>query len=330
MNAPRVARVFAHLADGRLHGADALAGATGIDLSTVESAIGELETLGVSIERCDRDGYRISQTIDWLDRSKVSQILGRDVASDISSINLLTTASSSNDVLLTQPPPAVNKMAVCLVEYQFGGRGRRGRSWTAPPGGSLCLSAAWTFAQRPSNLSALSLATAVAVMRAIAAVSDLAVAVKWPNDIVVDDRKLGGILVELRDDSAGVHVVTGIGINIQIPDAQLAAMCDWPRGAIDLAQAAGSSRPSRNVLAAALISELLDLFKTFSAHGFSPYIDEWTAAHVLSNAPVVLRDGSAEQQGIVRGVAADGALLFETGGQLKRVLVGELSLRAAQ
>ena len=84
------------------------------------------------------------------------------------------------------------------------------------------------------------------------------------------------------------------------------------------------------MLAAALISELLDLFKIFSAHGFSPYIDEWTAAHVLSNAPVVLRDGSTEQQGIVRGVAADGALLFETGGQLKRVLVGELSLRAAQ
>ncbi len=103
----------------------------------------------------------------------------------------------------------------CSRNIKPAGRGRRGRAWLAPPGGSICLSLSWTFREVPADLSALGLVVGVCKLRALRELGIAAAKLKWPNDILVDDRKLGGILIELRAESDGpVYVVIGIGLNV--------------------------------------------------------------------------------------------------------------------
>ncbi len=114
-------------------------------------------------------------------------------------------------------------LRACIAEYQTAGRGRRGRRWSTPLGAGLCLSVGWQFADAPAELSALTLAVGVVVRRALARVAGVEIALKWPNDLVWDERKLGGILLELTaEGQGGCHVVAGIGINVALPPEVLA------------------------------------------------------------------------------------------------------------
>lgn len=303
-----------------------LADAAGCDPAAARAAVDELKYLGLEIEPLPDDRCRLAASIDLLDRAAILAGLAPAVAA-AADVVVHAAADSSNDILLAEPPPDAGRLSACVVEYQHGGRGRRGHSWIAPPGGSLCLSVAWHFATLPPDLSALSLAVGVAARRAVEETTNVAVGVKWPNDLAVDRRKLGGILVELRSDCEGTHVVAGMGVNVRIAAERLAVVSDWPQGAIDLATATRGRPVDRNGLAAALINELHSMFSVFEVRGFAPFIAEWSRAHVLDDAPCLLKDDTTERHGTVRGVDADGALLFETGGELRRVLVGEVSLR---
>src|SRR3546814_7105530 len=100
---------------------------------------------------------------------------------------------------------------------QTAGRGRRGRSWISPFGANLYLSIAWSWPAWPPELSALSLAIGVACAKVIENHGIADVRLKWPNDLLVDDRKLGGILIEHRGEAGGAcRVVVGIGLNLQM------------------------------------------------------------------------------------------------------------------
>src|SRR6185503_20224442 len=142
--------------------------------------------------------------------------------------------------------------------------GRRGRRWLAPLGAGLCLSAGWQFEGAPRDLSALMLAVGVIARRALASAAALDVALKWPNDLAIDDRKLGGILLELAAEAQGrCYVVAGVGINVALPPASLGGLSDWPGGAIDLATALGGAPPRRVLIAARLVDGLADLFVSY-------------------------------------------------------------------
>jgi BirA family biotin operon repressor/biotin-[acetyl-CoA-carboxylase] ligase len=147
-------------------------------------------------------------------------------------------------------------------------------------------------------------------------------ALKWPNDILKDGRKLGGILVELQPGAPHAAVI-GIGLNLHLaasmPDELRAASA-----ALDLADA------DPNVLYASLLSHLLERLEQFAGAGFAPMREAWTARHAFQDAAVVLSaDFGAPRQGICRGVDTDGALLLESDGRIERVLSGEVSLRPA-
>src|SRR6185436_7737129 len=119
--------------------------------------------------------------------------------------------------LVSRPNPPPGSVDVQLAEFQTAGRGRRGRSWFAPPGGSVCLSLSWSFPEMPRDAGALGLAIGVCVLRALESLGVPNAQLKWPNDVLVADRKLGGILIELRAESAGpAHAVVGIGLNVAI------------------------------------------------------------------------------------------------------------------
>lgn len=238
-------------------------------------------------------------------------------------IDVLPSCDSTNAVLLARAESGAPSGTVVIAEEQTAGRGRRGRSWFASPGDSLTFSLLWRFA--PGTAPAgLSLAVGVAVARALRGVGAGGTALKWPNDILKEGRKLGGILVELVPGAPHAAVI-GIGINLRLP----AGMPDEVRAA-SAALSAGGAAPDANDLYAALLGELLLTLETFATAGFAAIRPRWLAHHAHQDARVTLSgDFGPPRQGICRGVDTDGALLLDVDGRVERILSGEVSLRPA-
>jgi BirA family biotin operon repressor/biotin-[acetyl-CoA-carboxylase] ligase len=264
---------------------------------------------------------------DPIETATVLAGLGDAARQRIEIIEYFTEIESTNRYLLEREPPAAGVARVAIAEYQTAGRGRRGRRWVMSPGTGLALSLAWRFGQAPSDLSALSLAVGAAVRRAVGDATGLDTGLKWPNDLMIDGGKVGGILVELDRPACGAcHVVAGIGINVRVPRDALPGMSDL--GARDLAGASPDRPIERSSLAARLIERLVELFSGFAETGFAPYLDEWLGAHVLADRLIEIRSGASLGRGIVRGIAPDGALIVESDdGERQRVIVGDVTIR---
>jgi BirA family transcriptional regulator, biotin operon repressor / biotin---[acetyl-CoA-carboxylase] ligase len=167
----------------------------------------------------------------------------------------------------------------------------------------------------------------VAISRALTRLGAHQMRLKWPNDIWLGTRKVGGVLVELRTEMDGsAHVVIGIGLNVSLSAGQrqgieaagvhVAALSDACPGPV-----------SRNALAAALIEELLSMLAQFEQRGFAAFRDEWSALDALAGRTAQVLTGESSIEGTARGVDADGALLLEVAGRLERHVSGEVSLR---
>lgn len=233
-------------------------------------------------------------------------------------VDLLAECGSTNAELLTRAAAGAPSGSVVVARRQTAGRGRRGRAWVSAPGASLTFSLLWRFAPGTSP-AGLSLAAGLAVVAALEKVGAGGPALKWPNDLLNDGRKLGGILVELVPGAAHAAVI-GIGLNLRLPDAmppELAARSAVLGIDVDLHR-----------LLAALLTELVSVLETFAAHGFAPLREAWMSLHAFQDAPVcLLSDFAQPRAGTCRGVDGDGALLFEENGRIERILAGEISLR---
>ena len=247
-------------------------------------------------------------------------------------LNIVNETGSTNSDLLRDAARLPSGTALA-AEHQTAGRGRRGRSWVAPPGGSLAFSVLWKFERSAAALSGLSLAVGVAGARALercgtAAGARFPVQLKWPNDLLAPHdgalAKLGGILIELAATEAGrTPAVIGIGINVALGDA--AAGID--QRVTDLASLGATC--SRNTVLAYLLEELLPVLRVFERDGLAPLASEWNARHAFGGKRVMLTsEQGAGQEGMALGANADGALLLDTGKGILQVVSGEVSLRA--
>lgn len=237
-------------------------------------------------------------------------------------IDVLDSCGSTNAVLLARAEAGAASGSVVVTNHQTAGRGRRSRSWYTSPGDSLAFSVLWRFAAGTSP-AGLSLAVGVAVARALDA-SGIATSLKWPNDILRDGRKLGGILVELLP-GAPHGAVIGIGLNLHLPAAMPAELREISAAIGEPGDAADEDR-----LYAGILGELLAVLEGFAAAGFAPLREEWMRRNAFADAGIsLLSDFGAARRGICRGVDTDGALLFEAEGRIERVISGEVSLRAA-
>ena len=217
----------------------------GVTRAAVWKSIAKLADWGLEVSAVPGVGYRLARPIDLLDAQALRAALAPRTAERIARLDVYAELDSTNHHLMSLPAPPAGELAVCIAEFQHAGRGRRGRRWIAPLGGGLCLSVGWQFADTPPELSALTLAVGVVARRALAAVAGVDVGLKWPNDLVLDARKLGGILLELTAEAqGGCYVVAGIGINVSLPPESLRTLSDWPRGAIDLATATSGAPPA--------------------------------------------------------------------------------------
>lgn len=318
------------LPGGFVSGAE-LAVEFGVTRSAIWKAICRLRNLGTPVDAVTNRGYRLALPATPLDAVTVCALLPAELRATLREGDCAGELDSTNAQLLARAAPPVGQFDFLTAEFQSAGRGRRGRSWLAPPGGAVCLSWNWSFEGLPAAMGALSLAVGVSALRALRGLGIDGVGLKWPNDLVTQQGKLGGILIEMRTESGGpVHVVVGIGLNVALPAALLATLREMGTAAADLVTlAAPSPPPDRARLAAALIREGTAAARVFAAAGFEPFIDEYQSADALRDLPVTLQGSGPVASGVARGVDADGALRVEHLGQIHRIIAGEVSVRAS-
>jgi BirA family biotin operon repressor/biotin-[acetyl-CoA-carboxylase] ligase len=230
------------------------------------------------------------------------------------------TASTQADALAAATP--AQGCALFLAEHQSAGQGRQGRAWvSAPAEASLALSLLRRFPRSLADMSGLSLVVGIAVAEALDCDR---VGLKWPNDLVACGRKLGGILVNLRNASEDhCDAVIGIGLNLSLPDG---AGIDQPW--TDLARCGAPTR-SRNALVAALLERLLPALAQFDAFGLAPFLERWQRLDAYAGREVRVLDGERVHEGRLDGITASGALRLRAGGEECIFHSGEVSLRPA-
>lgn len=308
------------LADGKFHSGSELGAGLGITRGAVWNAIRKLSSRGLAVESVPGRGYRLAQPVELLDAERIG---GHLVKSShlLSRLDLLFEVDSTNRYLVQQGMAGTPSGHACLAETQTAGRGRRGRDWVSPLGANLYLSLLWRFNDGPARLAGLSLAVALAMVRAFRGLGIEGIGVKWPNDLLWQGKKVAGVLLEVSGESSGpCQVVIGIGVNIGMrPGTEVGQ--PWA----DLQ--AIQPGLSRNAVAGALLDELLALLATFDATGLRPWLDEWRAVDLYAGRRVVLLLHHREVIGIARGIDADGLLRLETAEGIQRFASGEVSLR---
>lgn len=296
----------------------------GVSRATVWQALQQLDQHGIQLFRLAGRGYRLAQPLQWLDAETVRSMLG-DKASLID-LEVAESAESSNTTLLQKAALGAAHGSCLALELQTGGRGRRGRSWHASLGGSLTFSLLWRFNQGAGHLSGLSLAVGVALIRALHQAGIAGARLKWPNDVLIDNRKLAGILIELQGDMLGPSAaVIGIGLNLRLSDQ---ARQNIDQAATDLASIT-PDLPTRNQMLALILEHLTDVLRQFETHGFAILCEEWSGHHAYHGQAVrmLMPDGSMHH-GTVSGVAEDGALLVCNADGERRFTSGEVSMRS--
>lgn len=265
-----------------------------------------------------------------VDANSIREYLGEDVLTRMENLEVFAEIGSTNTHLLQQEAPAPGRHRIAIANHQTDGRGRQGREWLSAPGSSLCLSLAYTFAGAPGNLAGATIALGVAALHALRATGIKDVLLKWPNDLVAHNCKLGGMLAEtLSRGGPNATVVAGIGINLDLP-AQLTRdnASAWAQRAIDIS---GLTRnpPAREKLHAELIEQIVDAFVLFEAQGLDAFVDFWRRYDWLRGRAIVVEQVGGRVQGTACGIDAEGALLVREDDRIKRVTSGSVQLERA-
>jgi BirA family biotin operon repressor/biotin-[acetyl-CoA-carboxylase] ligase len=323
-------RLVRLLADGELHSGERLADGLGLTRAAVWKLVADLRERGIAIDSHERRGYQLATRVDLLDVPALREAAAAEGAVLPAATEILFEIGSTNEYLhaAAAPPPGAPRLV--FAELQTAGRGRRGRDWLAPFGSGLTFSIGWTFEDMPADLSALSLALGVCVVRALRAGGAPEVQLKWPNDIVHQHAKLGGLLLQMRSEAGGpAYVVAGLGLNLTMPaSARAAIQSPLATPVTDLATASGPGPLARVQTAARVAASMLAGLAAFGRSGFAPFAADWSAFDSLrdANVTVLRHDGSFD--GVARGADREGALRVETAaGVLERVHAGDVSLR---
>jgi BirA family transcriptional regulator, biotin operon repressor / biotin---[acetyl-CoA-carboxylase] ligase len=313
--------VLTLLADGEFHSGEAIGQLLGVSRVAVWKQLQKLSVLGLSVDSVRGKGYRLSGGLDLLSVDRITAALSPSVRPLVTAINLQLTVESTNSIAMAKALAGRAGGHIYLAEHQYAGRGRRGRCWHSPLGQNIYLSIVWEFTQGASTLEGLSLAVAVCIARVLKGAGLDAISLKWPNDILVQQHKLGGILLEMQGDPAGhCQVVVGIGLNVNMSKAE---QIDQPW--TNLQQYLGNM--SRNQLIAALLNELMPMLNQFTATGFGQYHSEWQQLDAYADRYVQLQVGSNTIIGHVLGVTDKGALHLSVDGVEQCFYGGEISMK---
>jgi len=234
---------------------------------------------------------------------------------------------STNGRLLQVPDtPAAGSLTVCLANHQSAGRGRNGKSWHSPAGAGLLLSVSRTAPKPPDG--SLALALGVAIAEGLEIFTSDRVELKWPNDLVAQGHKLGGILVETSTQGgAETRVVAGLGVNIHTSEEQRELVAGeggmHPAGLSELNL---RRTPEPNALAVAMITAMAGVLESHPVDGFGRWTDDWNGRDWLAGKQIEAQSGANMHVGTAAGVDSSGALLLKESGGERRIVSAEIRL----
>ena len=303
------------LKDGRFHSGQALGAALGISRSAVWKQLQRLEAdLNLSIHKVRGRGYQLAAPLELLERDQLAE--------SPYPVFIHESLDSTNAEALREISGGAQAPFVILAEQQSAGRGRRGRKWISPFAENIYYSLVLRIDGGMRQLEGLSLIVGLAVLSSLREFGSCDAGLKWPNDVLVGNKKIAGILLELVGDPADVcHVVIGIGINVNM---MVASDVDqsWTSLRLEAGQAI-----NRNELIVALGRKLQGYLIRHEDEGFAAIQAEWESNHLWQGREVTLIAGTHTVDGVVAGVDQQGALRLNVAGQEKAFSGGELSLR---
>jgi BirA family transcriptional regulator, biotin operon repressor / biotin---[acetyl-CoA-carboxylase] ligase len=303
----------------------ALAEKYGVSRSAISDALKDANQLGIRIFSLTRRGYRLAAPLEFLDLDEIRAQLRAQT--NRLNLSIVDSIDSTNTALLQQAALGAPSGTCLAAELQTAGRGRRGRVWQSALGASLTFSLLWRFEKGAAALGGLSLAVGLAVVNALQELG-LEAKLKWPNDILANEKKLGGILIETQGDMLGPTVaVIGIGINIQLPEA-IKESIDQP--VTDVTDAMAERQKfmmSRNALLGATLRHLVQILDQFAETGFAPMREMWRARNAFEGQTVNVISPSETFTAKVVDVGADGTLIVDRGAGCIAITAAEISVR---
>ncbi|NWD25534.1 bifunctional biotin--[acetyl-CoA-carboxylase] ligase/biotin operon repressor BirA [Pseudomonas yamanorum] len=307
------------LKDGRFHSGEALGAALGVSRSAVWKQLQHLEAeLNLPIHKVRGRGYQLASPLVLLSADEIA----RHVPAPAWPVHIFDSIDSTNAEALRLIEAGRAAPFLVLSEQQTAGRGRRGRKWVSPFAQNVYYSLVLRIDGGMRQLEGLSLVVGLAVLQALRDAGVRNAGLKWPNDVLVGQKKIAGILLELVGDPADVcHVVLGIGINVNMQKADEVDQ-QWTS-----LQLEGGSAVDRNYLVARLSAQLQAYLERHQASGFSAIQGEWEQNHLWQGRPVLLIAGVNQVDGVVVGIDGHGALRLSVDGVEKVYSGGELSLR---
>ena len=323
MSSAVIQRLARYLSASETRSGEAIGNELGCSRTAVWKHVETLRQLGIEIDAVAGQGYLLREPLELLDRDLILAGVDPDARAKLTGLNIQSSLDSSNSALQRLPVEEQHATAI-LTEHQSTGRGRRDRQWHSPYGRNLYLSLGWRFEKALSELGCLPLVVALAASQALSRAGLEGHRVKWPNDLLLDGRKLGGCLVEVQGDSQGpCYAILGVGINVHMPASDKTDGIDQPWTDVH------SQLPncSRNELAALLLEELLKQLDLFAGSGFPPFRGLWEQMDGLYGQVVSVYTGSSSIQGTATGIDNHGALILDTGQEILKFHSGEVSLR---
>lgn len=314
-------RVLRALSGEEFRSGELVANRLAISRASVHNAVRQAQSLGVDIYSVRGRGYRLVYPHSWLEPERVQAALGGLGYR----VHWHEQIDSTNGRLMAMGQAGAEHKTVLTTEWQTGGKGRRGRVWLSPLGGGLAFSLLWRFNRTASDLSCLSLAVGLGLARALRQFGLADVQLKWPNDVLLDGRKLAGILIELQGEALGPSMaVIGVGVNVRLPE-ELRAKIEQP--VTDLVEGLGAT-VDRNRLMIECLRHLHDVLEHYEREGFAGLRTEWEVSHAFHGREVRMIAPQGESwRGRVAGIDEAGALLLDTEAGRRRFYSGELSLR---
>jgi BirA family transcriptional regulator, biotin operon repressor / biotin---[acetyl-CoA-carboxylase] ligase len=309
--------------DGAVSGAD-LSQRLHVSRAAIWARIEELRLLGYDIEASPHMGYRLLNAPDVLhaddliSRLGETRVVGRD-------IRVFQETTSTNDVIEKLARDGVKEGAVVFAESQTRGRGRLGRKWMSPATRGLWFSILLRPNLRPQEATRLTVASATALRRAIESQTGLQPKIKWPNDLLIQGRKVAGILTELSAELDQIkHIILGIGVDVNLGPGDFPA--ELRKVATSLKAELGKP-VSRPELAVAILRELDNDYARIGAGEFPSLADEWEKHDTTIGREVVIRMGERQVRGRAESLGEGGELLVRTEhGHLERIIGGDVTL----
>lgn len=295
--------------------------ALGVSRMAVQKRMQALIDLGMPVTASRGVGYTLEDGVSLLDSDVIQRSFIPSVAQLVESVEVFQTIESTNSYLLAQEV-IPGKAKVCLAEHQSAARGRRGNDWQSSPYRNIMLSLSWGFDHWPATITGLGLAVGLVVAEYLNLQFDAGVTIKWPNDLLVDGRKLGGILVDVAGESTGAcNLVVGLGLNVHQPNWSDELGYQWQ----DL-NSLGIT-PDRNILAADLVSVLSAMLSEFAKTGFSVLTERWNALSSYAGQTISVGNSDSILVGKMCGVDEAGALLLMVDDAMHRIDDSSVSVR---